>query len=60
MGYQGGSEVRKGEKGALESAVDPDRWSGEVTGMKEWTSLGLNYRIRRRKPGFSLMNYGYS
>ena len=41
MGYEGGSEFRKGEKGALESTVDTDRWSGEVSGMKEWTSLGL-------------------
>ena len=41
MGYQGGSEFRKGDKGALKSAVDPYRWSGEVTGMKEWTSSGL-------------------
>ena len=41
MGYEGGSEFRKGDKGALKSTVDPDRRSGEATGMMERTSLGL-------------------
>ena len=28
MGYEGGSKVRQGDRGAEKGSVDPDRWAG--------------------------------